>query len=117
MGGNNPDLLNERYVLEIVCQQHSFDPLCINCMEGKGQNFLIKGQTFLMGGGNPYPLNENYFFEPGCHQHRFDPLCIECSEEKADKADLSWNEVLDLISEKPETTQATQAVKATLTKN
>ena len=52
-----------------------------------------------MGGGNLYPLNENYFFELGCHQHRFDPLCIECMEERANKSDLSWNEVLELIWE------------------
>ena len=56
----------------------------------------------IMTGGKPYPLNENYFFELGCHQHRFDPLCIECMEERADKCDLSWNEVLELIAEKTE---------------
>ena len=55
-----------------------------------------------MGGGNPYPLNENYFFKLGCHQHRFDPLCMECMEERADKSDLSWNEVLELIWEQTE---------------
>ena len=70
-----------------------------------------------MGGGYPYPLNENYFFELGCNQHHFDPLCIECMEEKANKADLSWNKVLDLISKKTETTQTTQVMKATPTKN
>ena len=73
----------------------------MNCAETRDR-VIKRGKVLLMGGGNPYPLNENYFFKLGCHQHRFDPLCMECMEERADKSDLSWNEVLELIWEQTE---------------
>ena len=73
----------------------------MNCAEARNSD-IEKEKLLLMGGGNPYPLNENYFFELGCHQNRFNPLCMECMEERADKSDLSWNEVLELIWEQPE---------------
>ena len=85
----------------------------MNCAEARN-SAIEKEKLLLMGGGNPYPLNENYFFELGCHQHRFDPLCMECMEERADKSDLSWNEVLELICEQPEenTNNDTKNIKA-----
>ena len=45
-------------------------------------------------------INENYFWEIGCPAHSFSPLCQDCQNNKVDWTDLSWEEVLGLVTEK-----------------